>query len=102
MHAPTDYTEVIGGKRYSTATATLIAGDDYWDGSNFERRGTNTFLYRTPNGSYFKVFLTQWQGQRDNLVPLDTEEAQELYEMDLREHYVPFEQAFPHVQVVDA
>jgi hypothetical protein len=102
MKALTDYSEIIGGKRYSTATATLIAGDDYWDGSNWERSGTNTFLYRTPNGNYFTVFLTQWQGQRDNLEPIDAGRAQELYEFELPEHYVPFEEAFPHVEVVDA
>ena len=42
-----EMTAVIGGKRYNTQTATVIASDEYWDGSNYERRGTNTHLYRT-------------------------------------------------------
>lgn len=100
MNEPVAFTEIIGGKRYSTATATLIAGDDYWDGSNFERRGTNTFLYRTPNGNYFTVFLTRWEGQRDSLTPIDEADAIELWER-LPKRRVTFEEAFD-VEVVDA
>lgn len=44
---------IIGGKRYRTETATLIASDAYWDGHNWERAGTNTFLFRTARGNYF-------------------------------------------------
>jgi hypothetical protein len=58
---PRPTSEIINGKRYSTETATLIAGNDYWDGQNWERRGRNEFLYRTPRGNYFLLSLTQWQ-----------------------------------------
>jgi len=47
---PDSFNEVIGGKRYRTAASTLIASDAYFDGSNWERHGRNTFLYRTKNG----------------------------------------------------
>jgi len=47
-----DWNEVIGGKRYNTATAKLIASDAYWDGHNWERRGRNTFMLRTKKGNY--------------------------------------------------
>ena len=38
MKAPEHFESVVGGKRYSVATAMLLAGDDYWDGNNYERQ----------------------------------------------------------------
>ena len=38
MKAPEHFGSVVGGKRYSVAKATLLAGDDYWDGNNYERQ----------------------------------------------------------------
>ena len=32
---------VVNGLRYSTETATVLASDVYWDGSNHERHGRN-------------------------------------------------------------
>ncbi|MFZ5910399.1 MAG: hypothetical protein ACOYYU_10325 [Chloroflexota bacterium] len=97
MH-PKNMTRIVGRTKYSTETATLLASDEYWDGSNWERHGRNQFLYRTPGGSYFEVNLTQWQGERDTLTPLSQDEAIALYE-SLQEQIVPFEQAFPGVEV---
>jgi len=54
---------VIGGVRYDTEKAQIIAHDCYWDGHNMERNGRNTYLYKTPNGRYFAVHLTLWQGR---------------------------------------
>lgn len=102
MNAPENMSRIIGGKRYSTATATLIASNLYWDGNNFERHGRNQFLYRTPNGNYFTVNLTMWQGEQDNLIPVTQEEAIDLYEGALSEHDVDYEVAFPDVTVADA
>ncbi len=96
-----DWNEVIGGKRYNTATATMIASDAYWDGHNWERRGRNTFLFKTQKGNYFRVTRTQWQGERDSLVPLSQDEAIRLWE-DLPEKGITFEEAFPGVTVEDA
>lgn len=98
--------QVIEGKRYSVKGATLLAGDDYWDGHNFERHGTNSFLYRGKGGSYFAVHLTQWEGSRDSdsflaIEPLTDEEAKHRYEA-LPEHSVEFEVAFPGSVVPDA
>ncbi|MFZ5878713.1 MAG: hypothetical protein ACOY0R_05040 [Chloroflexota bacterium] len=100
MH-PKDMTEIVERKQYSTKTATLLADDEYWDGSNFERNGRNCFLYGTPNGAYFTVNMTQWQGERDSLTPITQAEAIDLYET-LPERHVPFEQAFPGVKVEEA
>jgi len=93
---------IVSRKRYNTETATLIASDAYWDGHNFERHGRNTFLYRTPNGAYFSVNLTMWQGEQDTLSPLTQEEALELYEGPLGEHEVSHVEAFPDLTVEDA
>ncbi len=38
--------EVIGGVKYDTEKAEIIADDCYWDGHNWERNGRNTFLWR--------------------------------------------------------
>jgi hypothetical protein len=102
MKPPTDFTRIIGKTRYSVKTATLIAADDYWDGHNFERHGRNTFLYRTPKGAYFTVTMTQWQGEQDHLEPISQEEAIQLYETSLTEHYENYADAFPGVEVKDA
>jgi len=91
--------KVIGGKRYTVRTATLIASDCYWDGHNFERSGRNTFLFRTKGGAFFSHHVTQWQGEFDTIRPLSRAEA-----MDLYEHLEPemeYEEAF-EVEVEEA
>jgi hypothetical protein len=98
---PISMTEIIDGKRYSTDTAALLAGDDYWDGRNFERSGTNCFLYKTPKGSYFTLSLTRWEGQCDTILPCDTVEARELFE-GMRNKRVSYEEAFPGYEIRDA
>jgi len=102
MHAPENMIRIVDRVRYSTRTATLIAGDDYWDGHNWERQNRNRFLYRTPKGLYFVVTLTQWQGEQDSLEPVSEDEAISLFEGPLSEHEIDYEEAFPDVEVVDA
>ena len=102
MNPPEKYTRILDRKRYSVATALILAGDDYWDGHNFERHGRNTWLYRTPNGAYFTVTRTQWQGEQDSLDPVTQDEAIHLFETSLTEHEVKYSEAFPDVEVVDA
>ena len=92
---------VIDRKRYSTKTATLLAGNDHWDGSNYERQGRNSFLYRTPKGAYFAVHLTCWQGERGSLEPLTVDEAVSMFE-GMIEHRVSYEEAFPGVEIEEA
>lgn len=102
MNPPTNFTRIIDRKKYSTAKATLLASDNYWDGNNYERHGRNTFLYRTSNGAYFTVTRTQWQGEQDSLEPITLDEATALYEGRLSEHEVSYAEAFPGVNVEDA
>ena len=101
---PLEVSQVIGGRRYSTFTATLLAGDDYWDGHNFERQGTNRFLYRTPRGAYFTQLRTCWEGSTQNdgqLTPVSQADAIGLFE-SMAEQRVTWEEAFPGVAVEDA
>ena len=102
MRPPENFTKIVDRRRYSTKTATLIAGDDFWDGHNHERHGRQQFLYRTPRGAFFTVNLTQWQGELDTLAPITEGEAVELFEGPLSEHRVSYETAFPGVEVIDA
>ena len=102
MRPPSEMSAVIGGLRYSVDKSTLIASDAYWDGHNWERRGRNCFLYRTPGGRYFTVRLSQWEGEGDDIDVVSQEDAINLWEGDLREHEVEFEVAFPDVEVKDA
>ena len=99
---PEHMTRIVNRKRYDTATATLLAGNDFWDGNNFERSGRNTFLYKTPKGAYFEVNLTQWQGEQDTLLPITKEEAIDLFENHLSEQRVSYKEAFPDVNIQDA
>ena len=92
---------IVNRKIYDTATATVIATDRYWDGSNFERNGRNKTLYRTGKNAYFVVNTTCWQGERDTLEPLSVQEAILCYE-ELPEQTVSFEDAFPGIKVEEA
>jgi hypothetical protein len=99
---PKHFVRIVDRKRYDTKTATLIASDAWWDGHNFERRGRNTWLYRTPKGAFFTVTQTQWEGERDNLEPVSQDEAVSLFEGALTEHEVAYHEAFPDLVVEDA
>lgn len=90
---PYNMDEIIGGRRYRTETATLIASDVWWDGHNDERNGTNSFLFKTPNGAFFLQFQSQWQGSRDTITPITMGEAKIKYE-ELPTHEVEYRDAF--------
>lgn len=102
MRPPENMSRIVDQRRYSVATATLVAHDAFWDGHNWERQGRNCFLYRTPKGAYFTVDLTQWQGEHDTLTPVSEQDAIDLYERVLSEHVVEYAEAFPSVPVTDA
>jgi len=98
---PRSMVKVIDRKRYNTDTATEIASNAHWDGSNWERSGRNTFLFRTPNGAYFRLDQTCWQGEQDSIRPLSVDEAVVLYEA-LTVVEMDFEEAFPGIEVSEA
>jgi hypothetical protein len=98
---PQNMTSVVAGKRYRTDTATLLAHDAYWNGHAYEQDGRNTFLFRTPNGSFFAQYQTLLPVITGKIVPLDRNEAMSLYHSLYRKE-VPFAVAFPYVKVEDA
>ena len=102
MQVNENFSRVVNRRRYSVKTATLLASDAYWDGHNWERRGRNTFLYRTSKDAFFVVSLTQWQGEQDTLEPVTEGDAIELFEGALSEHDLSYQDAFPNVTVEDA
>ena len=85
--------QIIEGKKYDTDTAKLVASDRYWDGSNFERGGRNTRLYKTPNNRFFLHYSTLWQGERDYLEAIGEHTARSYYE-ELPEHGLDYLEAF--------
>ncbi len=85
--------QIINGKTYDTETAVEVASNRYWDGSNWERSGRNTFLYKTKKGNFFLHHTTRWQGERDRIEPVDIEEAKKHYEQ-LSEQSMSYEEAF--------
>ena len=98
---PKDLTEVFNGKRYRTTTAILLASDAHWDGRSNERVGRNTFLFRTPKGSYFMLLQSTWPREKDVLSPLARDEALRVYE-ELTVKATDIEEAFPGIEIEDA
>lgn len=101
MKPDIDMEAVIDGKRYRVSTAELLASDAFWDGRNWERKGRNTFLYRTQNGRYFKLLMTTWPGERGHLEALEPDVAKQLWET-LPEQTMTIEEAFPGTEIEDA
>ncbi len=85
--------QIVNGKKYRTETASVVADNVYWDGHNFERSGTNTWLLKTPRGNFFLQHQTCWQGERDYIQPVTLEQAKEWYER-LSEHSMEYAEAF--------
>ena len=98
---PISLSEIHEGKVYNTEKATLLTGNDRWDGNNYERHGRQTYLYRTANGAYFMAHLTQWIGESNHLEPITEDEALKFWEL-AREYRVEFSDAFPSVQLEEA
>ena len=85
--------QIVNGLQYNTETATRVAHDRYFDGSNWERHCRNTYLYKTKNGRFFLHHTTLWQGELDRIVPVNADEAQRYYER-LPEHEMSYAEAF--------
>ncbi len=126
---PRNMSAVIGGKRYRTESATLLAGGPAGKArldqaraepepilevrlggvevgafvlrGDWEGIGRYAFLFRTPKGNYFVQYQSSSPGERDRLVPLDQSHAVTLYEK-LPNKEVSFEEAFPGVEIEDA
>lgn len=92
-------TRIVDGKKYSVESSQYICGDDYWDGSNWERGGRNRHLYRTAKGAFFFAVCSQWAGEPcESVVPCSEAEAAEFAEeycsaSEYEEHFGPVEEA---------
>ncbi len=84
---------IIDRMRYDTEKSETVASDYYWDGSNYERGGRNTYLMKTSNGRFFLYRTTLWQGETDTIEPLDADKAKDAYE-SLPEQTMDFKEAF--------
>ncbi len=126
---PRSMTVVIGGKRYQTETATLLASGPsgkervgqtgagpepilevrlggvelgaFMLRGNWERFGWHAFLFRAPKGNYFVQHQSSLPGERDQLVAVDQSDAMSLYQKLLNQE-VSFEEAIPGVEIEDA
>lgn len=92
---------MIGCKRYDTTMATLLAGDDWREGSTYERHSRQTFLYRSPRGAFFFAVQTGVEGEVDRIRLATLEKAIASWEM-ANAHgtaRLEFEEAFPGVTI---
>ena len=85
--------QIIDGRLYDTEKAELVTSNHFWDGSNWERDGRNTYLYKTTKGAFFLHHTTLWQGCRDSIVTLTESEARAHYE-HLPEYEMTYVEAF--------
>ena len=92
MKPPEDWEEIIDGNRYSTTTAVLIARGT--DEHINDPEDWNIFLYRTPEGAYFKVNLIPSRNVGNILEPISRVEALNLFG-ELTDRCVDLEDAFP-------
>jgi len=90
--------EIIDGVRYDTEKAQMIAKGFYLEDYIWEYCARKIYLYKTPNGRYFAMYLTQRPGEIDHLTPLPLDVAMSCYEW-LPEHVIPFKEAFPTIGI---
>ena len=72
--------QILSDKMYNTETASLLADNEFSDGSNRFTCGRATSLYKTKKGSFFAYHETCWQGEHDWIEPLTILEAKDLFE----------------------
>lgn len=76
-------------------SAVLLAGDDYWDGRGWERRGRNSYLFRSADNNYFLHTRSSWPNEADGLTErVSVREARCLFE-NLPNRRVSLAEAFP-------
>lgn len=86
--------EIIGKKRYSVASSTLLAEMRKTPRSRYER-----YIYKTAKNAYFELKVGL-EG-RHRLIPISDEQAIRFWEQADKQH-VKFVDAFPDVEIQDA
>jgi hypothetical protein len=71
---------VIDGKLYDTEKATLLADNEFSDGTNPISHGRATYLYKTKKGNFFALHVTQWQGEHDTIEACPVERAKQIFQ----------------------
>ena len=98
---PKHLTAVIKCKRYDTTKAALLAGDNWKEGSTFERQNRQTFLYRTPRGTFFFAIQSGREDEVDRIVLATLDQAIAFWEL-CKLHgtaVLEFAEAFPGVTI---
>lgn len=102
---PREFICIVKLERYNTHEdhSLLIAGDDYNDGTGYERGQwkQQKFLYRAKKtGQYFLATLTSHKPdtQPATVTPLSVDEAITHYEQMFVKRVEPFEKAFPDIK----
>ena len=94
---PLRMTAYVGGKRYATDKAKVIAHDAFWDGNSEERNGRNQFLFKTEDGSYFVqhrgASTDCFEPAHDWIQPVSQMDAVMIY-WELPERPVEYKDAF--------
>lgn len=85
--------QIIESRIYDTEKAQLVAHNHFFDGSNWDRDGRNTYLYKTKKGAFFLHHTTRWQGERDHITTCTEPEAREYYER-LPEQELSYKESF--------
>jgi hypothetical protein len=86
--------EIIGKKRYSVASSTLLAEINITSRSKYDR-----YIYRTAKGAYFELKVVSSGGHR--LIPISDDHAMRFWDHADKQH-VKFVDAFPDVKIEDA
>lgn len=93
---------VIGGRRYRTDGATLIARERWPDEEKPKDGGlATTLLFRTGGGRYFRQIQSHSTIIRDQIEPVTLDEARNEYlGMPVKE--LPLAEAFPDLEIEEA
>lgn len=80
---------------HTVRSAMLLAGDDYWDGRGWDRKGRNRFVFRTGDGAYLLHLRTIWPHEIDGYSEYICPEEARLEFIRLKNKRVRFDVAFP-------
>jgi hypothetical protein len=65
--------QIVNGTLYDTEKAQLVACSEW-------QYGRRIMLYKSAKGNFFAAYLTQWEGERDVIEPINIAEAKAFYE----------------------
>lgn len=94
--------ETLGGRRYRTESATLIARERWPEEETTADGGlATTLLYRTGHGNYFRQIQSHSTIIRDQIEPVTLDEARNEY-LAMPIKTVDLPEAFPGLTIEEA